>query len=167
MPILTYRSSNPAIDGRQSELALMVQRGVIRYFHRNDIIMIPELTLQNGRRADLIGVDNKGKIILVEIKSSVEDFNVDKKWPEYLEFCDQFYFASHKDVPGDIFPEDQGFILADHYGAEILRQANQQKVTPHQRKAIMLRFARTSARRLEDISQFALSAGLDLPDNQN
>ena len=76
-------------DGRQSDFALMIQRGVTRSFLQNDIILLPELTLSSGRRADLVGIDNKGRIILIEIKSSVEDFKVDRKWPEYRDHCDR------------------------------------------------------------------------------
>ncbi len=165
MPIVTYRSSNPMIDGRQSELALMIQRGVIRSFLKNEIILLPELTLNNGRRADLLGIDSKGKIVLIEIKSSVEDFKIDRKWPEYRDHCDLFYFASHKEVPMEIFPREEGFILADNYGAEIIRQAQEEKLSAQSRKALTLRFARASALRLEKIIRFAQSAGIKLPEN--
>ncbi len=165
MPILTYRSSNPMIDGRQSDLALMVQRGVTRSFLQNDIILLPELTLSNGRRADLVGIDNKGRIILIEIKSSVEDFKVDCKWPEYRDHCDLFYFASHNKVPAEIFPREEGFILADNYGAEVIRQAKEEKLSAQSRKALTLRFARASALRLEKVIRFAQSAGVKLPEN--
>ena len=115
------------LDGRQSHRAAMIQRGVIRHFQQNGIALLSELILANGMRADLVGIDAKGRIILIEIKSSVEDFRVDNKWPQYLDFCDRFYFASHKDVPSDIFPDDEGFILADNYGAEIIRHADRSK----------------------------------------
>jgi hypothetical protein len=165
MPILTYRSSNPLVDGRQSDLALMIQRGVTRSFGQNGIALLPELVLANGRRADLVGIDAKGRIILIEIKSSVEDFRVDQKWPQYRDYCDRFYFASHAGVPQEIFPPDEGFILADNYGAEIIREAKQENINAASRKALTLRFARASALRLEKIIRFAQSAGIELPDD--
>lgn len=165
MPILTYTSSNPIIDGRQSDLALMIQRGTTRFFLQNNIALLPELTLGNGRRADLVGINDKGKIILIEIKSSVEDFKVDQKWPEYREHCDFFYFASHKGVPAEIFPQEEGFILADHYGAEVIREAKEEKLPAGSRKALTLRFARTSTSRLEKVIRFAQNSGVTLPDD--
>ena len=153
------------IDGRQSDLALMIQRGATRFFLQNDIALLPELTLGNSRRADLVGIDSKGKITLIEIKSSIEDYKVDQKWPEYRDHCDFFYFASHKGVPQDIFPQEEGFILADNYGAEIIRQAREEKMPAANRKALTLRFAKTSASRLEKVIRFAQNSGITLPDN--
>jgi hypothetical protein len=165
MPILTYRSSNPMVDGRQSDHAAMIQRGVMRQFQQNGIALLPELILANGMRADLVGIDAKGRIILIEIKSSVEDFRVDNKWPQYLEYCDLFYFASHAEVPADIFPPQEGFILADNYGAEIIRPASEDKISASGRKALTLRFARASALRLERIIRFARESGVEMPDD--
>lgn len=154
MPILTYRSSNPLVDGRQSDSAMMIQRGVVRHFQINNVVMVPELTLANGMRADLTGIDEKGRIIVVEIKSSVEDYKADHKWHIYHEFCDQFYFASHAGVGEHIFPQDEGFILADEYGADILREAAEKKLSAARRKSMTLRFARAAATRLERVIGF-------------
>ncbi|MDA1033099.1 MAG: MmcB family DNA repair protein, partial [Proteobacteria bacterium] len=44
-----------------------VARGVMRLFARNDIWCLSEMPLRNSRRADLMGVDAKGQIIIVEI----------------------------------------------------------------------------------------------------
>lgn len=165
MPILTYRSSNPMKDGRQSDNALMIQRGAMRYFQRNGMALLPEFTLANGMRADLMGIDAKGKIVIIEIKSSVEDFKVDQKWPQYGDYCDLFYFASHADVPSEIFPDDEGFILADQYGAEIIRPAKDEPLKAARRKSITLGFARASALRLERVIQFAEQAGVETPND--
>ena len=101
-----------------------------------------------GRRADLVAVMPKGDIWIIEIKTSIEDFRVDRKWPEYRLFCDRFFFATHPDVPADIFPEEAGFILSDGYGAEILREAPEHRLAAPTRKALTLRIARTSSARL-------------------
>lgn len=165
MPILTYQDANPMVDGRQSDNAMLIQRGVTRYFRQNDIAIFPEFTLANGRRADLAGISKKGEIFLIEIKSSVEDFRVDQKWPQYLEYCDKFYFASHAGVPEEIFPQNEGFILADQFGAEIIREAPTLKLSAGRRKSITLQFARASANRLDRVIRFAHSAGIETPDN--
>lgn len=151
MPLLTDLHGDPLIDGRQSEAAMNIRRGVIKGFKHQDIGFLAELSLSTGRRADLIGLDRKGQIVIVEIKSSVEDFRADNKWHEYREFCDQFYFATSPDVPADIFPQDEGFIVADAYGCEILREAQTHKLAPATRKALTLRFARAAAEKLRPI----------------
>ena len=117
MPIIDPNSSNPFIDGRQSVNALMVRQGVERQMHKSGFSCLAELTLASGRRCDLICLSRIGKIVIIEVKSSVEDFRIDSKWPEYQKYCDAFYFATHANVPSDIFPDDEGLFIADTYGA--------------------------------------------------
>jgi hypothetical protein len=148
MPIVSPVPLNPLADGRQSERALLVRRGVQRLLAQVGIVAVPELALKTGRRADMVALSRSGEIWIVEIKSSIEDFRVDRKWHEYREFCDRFFFATHPGVPADIFPDDCGFILSDGYGAEILREAPEHRLAAPTRKALTLRFARASAARI-------------------
>lgn len=157
MPILTIKSSDPRQDLRQSENALMIQRGVMRYFQKQNYAMISELTLDNGMRADLCGIGPKGELIIVEIKSSLEDFRSDRKWQNYRTYCDYFYFASHKGVDQAIFPPEEGFLFADHYGSEIIRESSKQNVKPHIRKQVQIRIARTGIERLNKIANLETS----------
>jgi len=148
MPIVSPLAVNPLADGRQSERAMVIRRGVQRLLAEMGARVLPELSLATGRRADLVALTRKGDIWIIEIKSSVEDFRVDRKWPEYRLFCDRFFFATHPEVPASIFPEECGFILSDGYGAEMLRDAPEHRVPPATRKALMLRVARAGAARL-------------------
>ncbi len=148
MPIVSPVALNPLSDGRQSERALVIRRGVQRLLTQMGAVVLPELSLATGRRADLVALTAKGDVWIIEIKSSVEDFRVDRKWPDYRLHSDRFFFASHPDVPGEIFPQECGFILSDGYGAEILRDAPEHRLPPATRKALMLRFARVGAARL-------------------
>jgi len=148
MPLISPIVQNPLQDGRQSEIALMVRRGIQRMFLDLDAYLLPELTLASGRRADLVALTAKGEFWIIEIKSSVEDLRADQKWPDYRSHSDRLYFATHPGVPAELFPADCGFILSDGYGAEILREAPEHKIAPATRKAMMLRFARAGANRL-------------------
>lgn len=148
MPIVSPIRSHPLADGRQSERALIIRRGVQLLLMEMGARVLPELSLSTGRRADLVALTRKGEIWIVEIKSSIEDFRVDRKWPEYRLHSDRLFFATHPDVPAEIFPEECGFILSDGYGAEILREAPEHRLAPAARKALLLRFARTGAARL-------------------
>ena len=123
MPIVSPIPYNPLADGRQSERALLVRRGVQRMLLQMNAHVLPELSLASGRRADLIAITRNAEIWIIEIKSSVEDFRVDRKWPEYRLNSDRFFFATHPEVPASIFPEECGFILSDGYGAEVVRDA--------------------------------------------
>lgn len=148
MPIVSLATPNPFIDGRQSERAMSVRCGVERYLWEAGWVTLPELTLKNGRRADIAALSPKGDVMIVEIKSSTADMKADQKWPDYHEFCDQLLFATLADVPADIFPDEAGLMIADQYGAEVLRPAPPVKLAPARRKAVHLQFARASAARL-------------------
>ena len=160
MPIVSPFVRNPLEDGRQSERALLVRRGVQRLFLALGVPTLPELSLASGRRADLVALGPKGEIIIVEIKSSVEDFRADSKWWEYRQHCDRFYFATHPDVPAHIFPEETGFILSDGHGAEILRESPEHPLPGATRKALLIRIARAGAGRLLALER----AGIAVPE---
>ena len=115
-------------DGRQSPAALAIQRGVTRLLAQINIACLPEVVLPNHRRADLMALTDKGEIWIIEIKSGLADFQADDKWPEYLPYCDRFYFAVAPDFPSDVLPTTAGLIFADNYGAEIMRDNQQDKL---------------------------------------
>lgn len=139
------------VDGRQSERALAIRRGVCRRLRAEGMALIPEVTLRCGRRADLVALAHDGAITIVEIKSSIEDFRADAKWEDYCLYADSFYFATGPHVPPEIFPEEAGLIVADPYGAEILRPSSCVKLNAARRKEMLIRVARAGAHRLHDL----------------
>lgn len=131
-----------------------VARGVTRMLVRHDYLAIGEVSLDGGRRADLMAVDARGQIIIVEIKVSRADLLGDAKWTDYLAHCDRYFWAvpagfdvSPLDGPA-FLPERTGVIVADRYDASILREAHVHPLAAAQRKRITLGFARRAARRL-------------------
>lgn len=141
-------NAEPWQDGRQSPTARMVQRGVLRHLGALGLASVTEFSLVSGRRADILALDGKGEVVIVEIKSSVQDFRTDAKWPEYRAFCDRLLFAVPMDFPLAILPDDAGLLVADAYGAQMLREGPRHPLAPATRRALTLRFARTAARRL-------------------
>jgi hypothetical protein len=137
----------------QDKTALQIARGVQRLLISMDFRPLLEFTLSTGRRIDVAALDRRGQLLFVEIKSSLADFRADEKWPEYLEFCDQFYFAVGPDFPTHVLPQSWGLIIADRYGGEILRPSPVQKLNGSRRKAVTLEFARASASRLFELGQ--------------
>jgi hypothetical protein len=127
---------------------MLIRKGSQLLLHDMRHAVLPELTLASGRRADLISLSEKGEIWIIEIKSSIEDFRVDRKWPDYRQHCDRLFFATHKGVPLDIFPEDCGLILSDGYGAHMVREAPEHRLPPPARRAVTLNFSRIAAQRL-------------------
>ena len=138
-------------DGRQSETALMVQKGVCRLLRAAGFATLTEFTLATGRRADVIGLGAQGLIWIVEIKSSLEDFRADGKWPEYREYCDRLFFAIPQEMDQEIMPPDAGLIVADSWGAEILREPGETPLHASRRRTLTLAFARAAALRLHGL----------------
>ena len=132
---------------RPDQTAILT-RGVMRLFLELGMSPLAEFKLANGRRADVAGVDRAGKITIAEIKSCQADFDADQKWPDYLDYCDRYYFAVDPDFPAHILPAEEGLILADAYGAAIKRPSIERSLAAARRKAVTLRFARQAALRL-------------------
>ena len=134
--------------------ARAVARGIARLFARNDVWCLAEMPLRNGRRADLMGVDAKGRVVIVEIKVSRADLLGDSKWPDYLEHCDRFYWGLPPTLDQTpladetYYPERCGLIVADGYDAEIVRPAASHPLAAARRKVEVERLARMAMRRL-------------------
>jgi len=138
----------PPQDRRQSETALAVARGTARLLRSLGFSCIGELSLPSGRRADLVALNERGEIWIVEIKSSVEDLRADHKWEDYRAHCDRLFFAFTQDVPHEIFPRDTGLIVADAYGAHLLCDAPEHRLAAPTRKLMTVRFAIVAAARM-------------------
>ena len=129
-----------------------ITRGVCRYLRNMGYSPLTEFKLSTNRRVDVIGVNKNGVYIIVEVKSSVADFRADEKWPEYLPFADQMYFAVANGFPLEILPDDCGIMIADAYNGAILREAEITEVNAARRKTQHVRFAKTAADRLHRIN---------------
>ena len=131
-----------------AERAPAIARGVCRLLASAGCSTVLEMRLPDGRRADVVAMYPDGSIHIVEIKSCVADFRTDRKWPDYREFCDSLFFAIDLATPSEIIPETAGLIVADTYGAQIVRRGHEHRLSAARRKAVTLRFARTAADRL-------------------
>ena len=138
----------PPPDRRQSETALTVARGAARLLRALGFTSVSELPLPSGRRADLVALNERGEIWIVEIKSSVEDLRADHKWEDYRAHCDRLFFAFTQDLPCDIFPQDTGLIIADAYGAHMQCEAPVHKLPAPTRKLMTVRFGMAAALRI-------------------
>jgi hypothetical protein len=128
-------------------------RGVCRSLAALGYGALTEFTLRSGRRADVIGMNKAGEVVIVEIKTSEADFRADRKWPEYLGFCDSFYFAVPEGFPTRILPESCGLILADAYGGVFLRTAPALSLmNGSRRRALTLRFGLAASGRLQRVT---------------
>jgi hypothetical protein len=153
-PLAALTTLGAVPPSNEERRALAVARGICRLFARNDTWCLAEMPLRCGRRADLMGVDAKGRITIVEIKVSRADLLGDGKWPDYLDYCDRFYWGLPPELDRApletpmFLPERCGVIVADGYDAEILRPAPLVPLAAARRKVETERLARASLRRL-------------------
>ncbi len=129
------------------EVTLALTRGVSRLFRDLGLAPMAEFRLPNGRRADIAGLCPKGRLVIAEIKSCEADFTADQKWEDYLPFCDEFFFAVTTEFPRALLPAGEGLIIADGFGAAVVRASPVRTIAPARRKAMTLRFARQAAAR--------------------
>jgi len=132
----------------EERIAHRLCRGVRRLLWGKRYASITEFPLANGRRADIFGVTDGCDIAIVEVKSSIVDFRTDQKWPEYRTFCDEFYFAVGEDFPQALIPEHCGLIVADGFGAAVIRPSPVEKLPTPRRKTLIHSFGQLAASRL-------------------
>src|ERR1700693_298538 len=138
----------PPPDRRQSETALAGARGTARLLRSLGFSCISELPLPSGRRADLVALNERGEIWIVEIQSSVEDLRAEQKWQDYRTQGHRRLFALRADLLCELFPADTGLIVADAYGAHLHCEAPEHRLPAPTRKAITVRFALAAAARI-------------------
>ena len=129
------------------QITSAVTRGAARLFVAMGYAPLLEVGLPNGRRADIMALGPRGQIAVAEVKSGLEDFRTDRKWGEYLPYCDAFYFAVAPEFPREILPDEPGLIVADGFDGAVLRDAPAAPLVGARRKALTLAFARLAAGR--------------------
>ena len=142
----------PALPGHR------LQRGVCRMLREFDFVCVEELVPAPGLRVDVMALGPKGEIWVVECKSGRADFQADRKWQGYLEWCDRFFWAVDANFPTELLPADTGLIIADAWGGEVVTMAPEQALAAPRRKAVVQKFARHAASRLQALRDPGVSA---------
>ena len=138
------------------QITAAVTRGAARLLIALGYAPLAEVTLPNGRRADLMALGRRGSIFIVEVKSSLEDFRTDQKWQEYQPYCDAFAFAVAPEFPQEILPAEPGLSVADGCGGAVLREAPASPLAGARRKALTLAFGRLAALRAGGVQALTL-----------
>ena len=124
-------------------------RGVARALRSMDFVTVEEMIPVPGLRVDLMALGPKGEIWVIECKSGRADFQTDRKWQGYLDWCDRFFWAVDADFPTELLPDGTGLMLADAYDAEIIRMGPETPLAAARRKVMLQKFARHAAARLQ------------------
>ncbi|KPH79731.1 DNA repair putative endonuclease MmcB [Bosea vaviloviae] len=130
------------------DITRAVCRGAGRHLRERGYAIVKEMTFANGRRGDIVALSPSGELLVVEVKSGIEDYRVDGKWPDYRDYCDGFLFAVAPEFPQEVLPGDVGLIVADAYGGHLLRAPPRHPLAPARRKALTIAFAKLAAGRL-------------------
>lgn len=138
----------PGLTAEGAGAAGLVRRGVMRWLIDLGYQPLAEFSLKTGRRIDVYGLDSRGDTIAIEIKSGLPDFRADRKWTDYLGFCDRFYFAVDAEFPLEHLPEDTGILIADGFGADVYCESPRTSLASARRRSLILRFACAGAARL-------------------
>lgn len=79
----------------RQEITKILSQAAVHYLVKKGFSVSQEIGLNNWgrRRADLLALNLKGEIIICEVKSCREDFTADKKYEQYLPFCNKMYFV--------------------------------------------------------------------------
>lgn len=131
-----------------AETTALLTRGVCRLFHGLGFGTLTEFKLANGRRVDVMAIDRNGEFVIVEVKSTVADYRGDRKWHEYLAFCERFYFAVPTGFPLQLLPGDCGLIVADPYDAAVRRESLARRLDGNRKRRQLIRFAIAASDRL-------------------
>lgn len=152
MPLSAITAERRGRFDNSSPLTRGLTRGVCRLLTETGFGPITEFRLPNSRRVDIMGLGSGSEFIIIEVKSSVADFRSDNKWPDYLPYCDRFYFAVPENFPIHILPGECGIMIADSYGAAIQRESPERPLSTLRRRRQLLRFALTASERLNRMS---------------
>lgn len=137
----------------------LLARGVCRLLRSHDFVTVEELVPISGLRVDVMALGPKDEVWIVECKSSRADFTTDRKWQGYLEWCDRYFWAVDEAFPTDLLPGGTGLIIADAYGAEVLRMGPETRLAPARRRVMIRKFARHAAQRLHGLRDPGLNLG--------
>jgi hypothetical protein len=125
-----------------------VRRATARFCLAMGWAPVHEMTLPNGRRADIMALRPDGGFVCIEVKSGLRDFQTDLKWPDYREYADALFFAVDADFPDALIPAEAGLIVVEAREAALIREAPSHPLPPARRRALLQRFAVLAAMRL-------------------
>lgn len=141
--------------------ALQIKQHVSRYFTEKNYAVHFEVGLLSAGtlRADVLAMNMGQRLVIVEVKSSVQDFTTDKKWQQYAKYCDQFYFAMGRDTYDKLKKRDKlprcGVFVVDGTVCHLYGRSSVVKINdPEVRQNLVTRMAYRSA----NVTRYAIRA---------
>ena len=107
--------------------------------------IITEFALPNKKRVDIIGINTKKEIVIVEVKSNKNNFKNDNKLKKYLKYCNYFYFSCNEEIKDICISKKVGIILYNSKNIEISRYSKYRKLSELIKNKIIYNFALSAA----------------------
>ena len=117
----------------------------MRFFSNKGYKVLTEFALPNKKRVDIIAINIKKQIVIVEVKSNQKKFKIDKKWKKYLNYCNYFYFSFNKYEKNIKLSKNIGIIQTNKTNAEVKKNASYTKMSKEEKNNLILNFALSAA----------------------
>ena len=123
------------------KLSREILQKTMRFLSLKGYKVLSEFALPNKKRVDIIGINLKKEIIIVEVKSNKNGIKLDKKWKNYLNYCNYFYFACNDKLKDFNFSKNIGVIEKNSNDIKITKKSKYKKIPQKRKNTLILKIA--------------------------
>ena len=122
------------------KLSRKILQNTMRFLSAKGYRVLSEFALPNKKRVDIIGINLKKEIVIVEVKSNKNGIKLDKKWKNYLNYCNYFYFACSEKLNLN-FSENIGIIRNNCNKIEITKEPKYNKLPENKKNKLIFKIS--------------------------
>ena len=122
------------------KLTRKILQNTMRFLSAKGYRVLSEFALPNKKRVDIIGINLKKEIVIVEVKSNKNGIKLDKKWKNYLNYCNYFYFACSEKLNLN-FSENIGIIRNNCNKIEITKEPKYKKLPENKKNKLIFKIS--------------------------
>ena len=122
------------------KLSRKIMLNTMRFLSTKGYKVLTEFALPNKKRVDIIGINLKKEIVIVEVKSNKNGIKLDKKWKNYLNYCNYFYFACSEKLNLN-FSENIGIIRNNCNKIEITKEPKYKKLPENKKNKLIFKIS--------------------------
>ena len=122
-------------------LSREILQKTMRFLSLKGYKVLSEFALPNKKRVDIIALNLKKEIIIVEVKSNKNGVRLDKKWKNYLNYCNYFYFACNDKLKNFNFSKNIGVIQKKFNAIKIIKKSKYKKLSQKKKNTLIFKIA--------------------------
>ena len=126
------------------KLSRKIMLNTMRFLSTKGYKVLTEFALPNKKRVDIIGINLKKEIVIVEVKSNKNGVKLDKKWKNYLNYCNYFYFACSEKINFNL-SKDIGIIQNNSNKTQITKEPKYKKLPENKKNKLIFKIALSAA----------------------